>query len=223
MELGQLSKTQVEFKPFADTQWMTLKEQVLASMSAKTTYKAKYLSKDINEARLADDDYVEIKRSLTFVSPDNFDASQVLNAMGTPGHKGGGAMNIWRIVDGIWYTNPLPGSSAWIEEPETARGDKVFVRERREIYKDITFKKFTELLEKERPLGLARYENQYSVVRFVPTDPSAREKEIITWIADKDKTIRFVQISYGNGLSEELYFSNYNFPFRISRPKLAWE
>lgn len=232
IELKKLNEIQADFKPIeSDVSWEALKKPILENIQAKDSFKSLFILKDETESKLANNDFKGMEWVMMFGSPQSFEITQ------SDYYSNVG--DIWRVVGdeiymkiGVWMPMPTP-----VDNPEVNQ----MIKARREIYKILSFDKYLDLLRKELPTGIMEnVQDRYVVIQFKPSQIedlfTGRPQEgsfkvgILVWVDNKDKTIKFVKTNIegkdkdGKELKKEHehYFSNYNFPFKLSKPEMAW-
>lgn len=219
--IAEIKKLSFEFKPLTHVEeWQTLKKWITESMSKINSYKGKYILRDNQNEKLAQNDYIDGLQEITFEAPDRFEVYQILYSLRIPGQEKGGAVNRWRVIEGKLFTNPLGG---WIESPEPEEDNKEFGEGRRGSYKKISFKQYAELLNTLVPIEVAHYNNQYTILKFASSPIDEESTQMLIWVLDRDSTIRLVQINYDNSRSEEYYFSSFNVSFSLSKPETIFD
>lgn len=232
IELEKLNLVQLNLQPLKAQPWQVLKEQVTGNMQTKSSFKAIFILKDKTEPKLSKNNYRRMTWLMTFVAPQSFevDQSDYYNGVG----------DIWRVVGDEVYSK----IGGWIPHPADTGNQQInqMLQARKEIYKAFIFEQYLALFNKETPTAiLENVLDKYTVIQFKPmqlddlfTGKPREEKfnnEVLIWVANKDKTIRFAKTRIDGIDTEgkeikweyEHYFSNFNFPFQLGKPDAMFD
>lgn len=230
VKLEQLVGLGTQFKPINDADYVILRDQIIKRINMINSLKARYVIKVISDDKLANNDLKELEFKMTFLSPTEFEVEQALYAQGVG--------DTWRVVGDKIYIK----IGFWMENPDVSKDPKAdpqlvkMMRNRKNIYKVLSIKKYSELLSKEKPIGV--YEDQkngYIVLGFElkNTDYLALDMfseklikpKISLWVDQKDNTPRFVKLTFeedqGGKLTKqqhEHYFTAFNEKFTLGTP-----
>jgi len=231
--LMDLNKKEAKFTPLETEAYAGLKKDILDNMNIKKSYKAHLLIKDKLDERLSKFKYKGLEIGMTFLDEKNFEITHW-------NYYAGGVGDIWRVSGddmyikiGFWMPMPTAIKSP---EGEEQKGFEEMTKRRKEIYKDLSYRRYLKLLEKESPASISNDIDDFIVLKFIPTDLgfipfidqeiTVFKKEVLLWISKNDNTLRFAKTTIQGSDKDkkgflkkyEHYFNNFDLPYTLGEP-----